>query len=73
MLIFKKFGILGAVSELLEPHLFGKTGDLEFGTNIFISDRKKTIIKIHFAWNRQNNVLILTKKEDWTGIRLCIS
>ena len=32
MLMFKKFGILGALSELLEPHLFGKTGALKFGT-----------------------------------------
>ena len=23
---------LGALSELLEPHLFGRTGDLKFGT-----------------------------------------
>ena len=27
----KKFGILGALSELLEPHLFGRTGALKFG------------------------------------------
>ena len=26
MLMLKKFGILGALSELLEPHLFGRTG-----------------------------------------------
>ena len=32
MLMFKKFGILGALSELLEPHLFGRTGALKFGT-----------------------------------------
>ena len=32
MLMFKKFGILGAPSELLEPPLFGKTGALKFGT-----------------------------------------
>ena len=32
MLMFKKLGILGAVSELLEPHLFGRTGALKFGT-----------------------------------------
>ena len=31
MLMLKKFGILGALSELLEPHLFGRTGDLKFG------------------------------------------
>ena len=31
MLMFKKFGILGALSELLEPHLFGRTGALKFG------------------------------------------
>ena len=30
--MLKKFGILGALSELLEPHLFGKTGALKFGT-----------------------------------------
>ena len=28
----QKFGILGALSELLEPHLFGRTGALKFGT-----------------------------------------
>ena len=32
MLMFKKFGILGALSELLEPHLFGRTGALKFET-----------------------------------------
>ena len=32
MLMFKKFGILVALSELLEPHLFGKPGALKFGT-----------------------------------------
>ena len=32
MLIFKKIGILEALWELLEPHLFGRTGDLKFGT-----------------------------------------
>ena len=32
MLMIKKFGILGALSELLEPHLFGRTGALKFGT-----------------------------------------
>ena len=32
MLMFKKFGILGALSELLEPHFFGRTGALKFGT-----------------------------------------
>ena len=32
MLMLKKFGILGALSELLEPHLFGRTGALKFGT-----------------------------------------
>ena len=32
ILVFKKFGILGALSELLEPHLFGRTGALKFGT-----------------------------------------
>ena len=31
MLMIKKFGILGALSELLEPHLFGRTGALKFG------------------------------------------
>ena len=31
MLMLKKFGILGALSELLEPHLFGRTGALKFG------------------------------------------
>ena len=30
--VFKKFGILGALSDLLEPHLFGRTGALKFGT-----------------------------------------
>ena len=30
--MFKKFGILGALSELLEPHFFGRTGALKFGT-----------------------------------------
>ena len=30
--MFKKFGILAALSELLEPHLFGRTGALKFGT-----------------------------------------
>ena len=30
--MFKKFGILGALSELLEPHFFGRTGVLKFGT-----------------------------------------
>ena len=30
--MLKKFGILGALSELLEPHLFGRTGALKFGT-----------------------------------------
>ena len=29
----QKFGILGALSELLEPHLFGRTGALKFGAN----------------------------------------
>ena len=32
MLMLKKFGILGALSELLEPHLFGRNGALKFGT-----------------------------------------
>ena len=32
MLMFKKFGILGALSELLEPHFFGRTGALKLGT-----------------------------------------
>ena len=32
MLMFKKFGILGALSESLEPHLFGRTEALKFGT-----------------------------------------
>ena len=32
MLMLKKFGILGALSELLQPHLFGRTGALRFGT-----------------------------------------
>ena len=32
MLMFKKFGILGTLLELLEPHLFGRTGALRFGT-----------------------------------------
>ena len=32
MLMLKKFGILGALSELLEPQLFGRTGALKFGT-----------------------------------------
>ena len=31
MMMIKKFGILGALLELLEPHLFGKTGALKFG------------------------------------------
>ena len=31
MLMFKKFGILGALSELLEPHLFGRTEAFKFG------------------------------------------
>ena len=31
MLMIKKFGILGALSELLEPHLFGRTGAIKFG------------------------------------------
>ena len=31
MLMIKKFGIFGALSELLEPHLFGRTGALKFG------------------------------------------
>ena len=31
MLMIKKFGILGALSELLEHHLFGRTGALKFG------------------------------------------
>ena len=31
--MFEKIGILGALSELLEPHLFfGRTGALKFGT-----------------------------------------
>ena len=30
--MLKKIGILGALSELLEPHLFGRTGALKFGT-----------------------------------------
>ena len=30
--MFKKLGILGALSELLEPHLFGRTGAFKFGT-----------------------------------------
>ena len=33
ILMFKKFGILGALSELLEPHLFGRTGALKFRNN----------------------------------------
>ena len=32
MLMIKKFGISGALSELLEPHLFERTGALKFGT-----------------------------------------
>ena len=32
MLMLKKIGILGALSELLEPHLFGRTVALKFGT-----------------------------------------
>ena len=32
MLVFKKFGILGALSELLEPDVFGRTGALKIGT-----------------------------------------
>ena len=32
MLMLKKIGILGALSELLKPHLFGRTGALKFGT-----------------------------------------
>ena len=31
MLMLKKFRILGALSELLEPRLFGRTGALKFG------------------------------------------
>ena len=31
MLMIKKIGILGALSELLEPHLFGRNGALKFG------------------------------------------
>ena len=31
-LMFKNFGILGAQWELLEPHHFGRTGALKFGT-----------------------------------------
>ena len=30
--MFKKIGILGALLELLEPLLFGRTGALKFGT-----------------------------------------
>ena len=30
MLMIKKFAILGALSELLESHLFGRTGALKF-------------------------------------------
>ena len=29
--MIKKIGILGALSELLDPHLFGRTGALKFG------------------------------------------
>ena len=29
--MIKKIGIFGALSELLEPHLFGRTGALKFG------------------------------------------
>ena len=32
MLMVKKFGILGALSELLEPYFFGRTGALKLGT-----------------------------------------
>ena len=32
MVVFIKFGILGTLSELLEPDLFGRTGALKFGT-----------------------------------------
>ena len=32
MLMFKKLGILGVLSELLEPLIFGRTGALKFGT-----------------------------------------
>ena len=30
--MLKKIGILGALSEVLEPQLFGRTGALKFGT-----------------------------------------
>ena len=30
--MFKKFGILGTLSEFWELHLFGRTGALKFGT-----------------------------------------
>ena len=32
--MIKTFGILGALSELLEPHLFGRTGALKFGAQV---------------------------------------
>ena len=44
MLMIKKFGILGALSELLEPHLLGKTAALKFGTiGVHHTDRHQRI------------------------------
>ena len=45
--MLKKIGILGALSELLEPHLFGRTGALKFGT-----------IGVHPALNRVKVLII---------------
>ena len=64
MLMFKKIGILGALSELLEPHLFGRTGALKFGT-IGVHHRSFERMEVssnleHFYtyWNRR-------KKGSW--------
>ena len=51
MLMFKKFGILGALSESLEPHLFGRTGALKFGTiGVHRSDSSQKVVKLVFIF-----------------------
>ena len=45
MLMVKKFGILGALSKLLEPYFFGRTGALKFGT-IGVHPSEKLLMRV---------------------------
>ena len=56
MLVFKKFGILGALSELLETDLFGRTGALKFGT-----------IGVHRLMHQDYYIYLLTVERENTG------